>query len=214
MPFADAASLDAITVDALGTLLELNDPVPALASALAERGEKRSLESVRAAFLTEAGYYRPRSLEGRDTASLSELRTSCVAIFLDSLEVGIDAASFVDPFIAAISFRPANGASEALDTVRGAGIVLACVANWDIGLHEHLAALSLDHHFQVVLTSAEAGAAKPDPSIFELALGRLGVEPSRALHVGDEEADRDGAEKAGLAFEPAPLATLPARIGL
>jgi putative hydrolase of the HAD superfamily len=40
------------------------------------------------------------------------------------------------------------------------------------------------------------------------------VEPARALHVGDEDADRLGAAAAGLAFAEAPLATLPARLGI
>jgi FMN phosphatase YigB (HAD superfamily) len=42
----------------------------------------------------------------------------------------------------------------------------------------------------------------------------MGVEAGRALHVGDDDADRAGAEAAGLAFEPVPLATVPERIGL
>ena len=57
-------------------------------------------------------------------------------------------------------------------------------------------------------------ARKPDPRIFLLTLERLGVNPGRALHVGDDEVDRDGAVAAGLAFEPVPLSTVPARLGL
>jgi HAD superfamily hydrolase (TIGR01509 family) len=68
--------------------------------------------------------------------------------------------------------------------------------------------------FEVVLTSAEAGAPKPEAPIFEEALERLGVSPTRALHVGDGQGDRDGASAAGMAFEPAPLATVPNRLGL
>ena len=46
---------------------------------------------------------------------------------------------------------------------------------------------------------AEAGASKPDPAPFRLALERLGVEAGRALHVGDTPAtDGDGASGAGL----------------
>jgi HAD superfamily hydrolase (TIGR01549 family) len=64
------------------------------------------------------------------------------------------------------------------------------------------------------VSSAEAGAEKPDPRAFAKAVDRLGVRAERALHVGDDEADQAGAAAAGLAFEPAPLATLPARLGL
>jgi putative hydrolase of the HAD superfamily len=214
MPSVDPARLDAVTVDALGTLVLLEDPVPRLEAALAEQSVERSAEAVRAAFRAEAAYYRPRSLEGRDAATLATLRSVCVAVFLDHLDARIDPSQFVDPFLAAISFRIAEGAEETLDALRAAGLVLACVANWDIGLHEHLRALALAHQFELVLTSAEAGVAKPDPAIFALALERLAVEPARALHIGDEDADRDGAQAAGLMFEPAPLATLAERLGL
>jgi putative hydrolase of the HAD superfamily len=91
---------------------------------------------------------------------------------------------------------------------------LAVVANWDIGLHEHLARLGMTERFVAILTSAEAGAEKPDPRIFGLALERLGVRPEEAVHVGNEDVDRLGASAAGLAFEPVPLATLPDRLGL
>jgi HAD superfamily hydrolase (TIGR01509 family) len=64
------------------------------------------------------------------------------------------------------------------------------------------------------VTSAEAGAPKPDPRPFRLALEHVGIAPARALHIGDSETDREGARAAGLAFEPAPLATLPDRLGL
>ena len=45
-------------------------------------------------------------------------------------------------------------------------------------------------------------ARKPDPRIFLLTLERLGVNPGQALHVGDDEVDRDGAVAAGLALSP------------
>jgi HAD superfamily hydrolase (TIGR01549 family) len=61
--------------------------------------------------------------------------------------------------------------------------------------------------FSAVVTSAEAGAAKPDPAVLQLALERLRVEPARALHVGDEDEDEQGAAAAGVRFAPAPLAT-------
>jgi putative hydrolase of the HAD superfamily len=84
------------------------------------------------------------------------------------------------------------------------------VSNWDIGLTEHLQGLGVD---LPVVTSAEAGAAKPDPAVFELALQRLGiVDPARAVHVGDDAADEAGARAVGMRFEPAPLAEAAQRI--
>ena len=63
-----------------------------------------------------------------------------------------------------------------------------------------------------VVTSAEAGAPKPAPAVFDLALERLGAVATRAVHVGDAAADEEGARAAGLRFEPAPLAEAAQRI--
>jgi HAD superfamily hydrolase (TIGR01509 family) len=214
MPSVDVSQLDAVTVDSYGTLLRLDDPVDALRTALAERGVERDAEAVRAAFHAEASYYRPRSLLGRDPESLAALRRECVEVFLAVAGAELDAAAFVPAFLGAIVFRAIDGAETALDQLRAAGLALVCVANWDVGLHEHLRLLGLHERFAVVVTSAEAGVEKPDPAIFHHALGLAGVPPQRALHIGNENADREGARAAGLAFEPDPLATLPRRLGL
>jgi putative hydrolase of the HAD superfamily len=50
-----------------------------------------------------------------------------------------------------------------------------------------------------VVTSAEVGAPKPNPRVFERALGIAGVEPEEALHVGDKvDNDVEGARAAGI----------------
>ena len=109
--------------------------------------------------------------------------------------------------MASIRFEAITGAIETLEGLRRRGIALAVVSNWDVGLAEHLERIGADRLFSAVVTSAEAGAAKPDPAAFRLALERLRVEPARALHVGDEDEDERGAVSAGMQFAPAPLAT-------
>ena len=50
-----------------------------------------------------------------------------------------------------------------------------------------------------VVSSAMAGAAKPDRALFEAALGLAGTPPDRAVYVGDSPAnDVAGAAAAGL----------------
>ena len=203
-----------MTLDAFGTLLELRDPVPTLRAALAERGVVRSHGDVVRAFRAEVEFYVPRSLEGRDTRSLATLRRSCAAVFLGALGADLDAGEFATTFVAALSYRPIEGVAEAFDRLEAHGIALACVANWDYTLPEHLAAAGLLERLEAVVTSAEAGVAKPDPRIFAAALARVGVAPSRAVHVGDDFVDREGARAAGLGFAPVPVATLPERLGL
>lgn len=208
------ADVDAVTVDALGTLLELDDPTERLRAALSERGVARSRRVVATAFAREVEHYLPRALGGRDADSLAALRRDCAAVFLATAGAELDAAEFVPAFVGAFQFRLLPGAAGALRRLTASGLRLACVSNWDYALPDELDRLGVLDLFDTVATSAEAQAAKPDPRIFALALARLDTKTARALHVGDTAADRDGALAAGLAFEPPPLATLPARLGL
>jgi putative hydrolase of the HAD superfamily len=206
--------LDAVTVDAMGTIVDLDDPAPKLQRALAERGLERDLGRVAAAFRAEVAYYLPRTLEGRDEESLADLGRRCTAVFLEHAGAEFDPAEFAPAFLRSIVFTPLDGAAEALGRLQRAGLTLACISNWDVSLQRHLEEAGLDRYFAGIVSSAEAGAAKPDPEPFRLALERLGVEPGRAVHVGDGDTDREGAAAAGVAFEPAPIATLPERLGL
>jgi HAD superfamily hydrolase (TIGR01509 family) len=199
-----AADLDAVTIDAYGTLVELEDPVPLLRAGLAGLGVERDQQSVARAFAQEVAYYRERSHEGRDEARLYALRCECVAVILRELDSDLQPAAFVEGFVSAMRFSLLPGTREAVERLRRLGVSIAVVSNWDVGLHEHLRGLGLDG--LTVVTSAEAGAPKPDPAVFLRALSKLGVRAERALHVGDSEADELGARAAGMHFAPAPLA--------
>jgi HAD superfamily hydrolase (TIGR01509 family) len=195
------ASVDAVTIDGYGTLLQLVDPVPAL-SALAP---EKSADAIRAALDAELSYYLDHSLEGRDGASLAKLRADCTAVFNEVL----GSALTPKEYIGALEFEPLPGIPETLRRLRAHGLALAVVANWDFGLHEHLHKRRLRHWFDVVVTAAEVGAKKPDPRPFREALHRLGVRPERAVHVGDLPAhDGEGATAAGIRFVQAPLSRL------
>ena len=198
------AELDAVTIDAYGTLVRLTGPVPELRAGLAALGVERDAEAVGLAFAKESAYYREHSFEGRDEASLYDLRLRCVAIILDELGSDLEPAAFVDGFVAAMRFELLPDAGAALQKLRRHGLAVAVVSNWDVGLARHLGGLGLGD--VTVVTSAQAGAPKPDPAVFTLALELLGVQPSRALHVGDSDSDEAGAAAAGMHFAPAPLA--------
>ena len=198
------AELDAVTIDAYGTLVRLTGPVPELRAGLAALGVERDAEAVGLAFAKESAYYREHSFEGRDDASLYDLRLRCVAIILDELGSDLEPAAFVDGFVAAMRFELLPDAGAALQKLRRHGLAVAVVSNWDVDLARHLGGLGLGD--VPVVTSAQAGAPKPDPAVFTLALELLGVQPSRALHVGDSDADEAGASAAGMQFAPAPLA--------
>jgi putative hydrolase of the HAD superfamily len=206
--------LKAVTIDAFGTLVELDEPVGRLRAALAELGVQRSRDDVERAFAAEVAYYLPRAWLGRDELSLAELRQQCVEVFLGELGTELDAESFVRPFADSIVMSPIAGTGQALERLRAAGLRLACVSNWDYLLPEQIGSAGLAGQLEAIVSSAEAGAAKPDPAVFHIALERLGVEPREALHIGDQEVDEEGALAAGMRFEPTPLVTLPERLGL
>lgn len=62
---------------------------------------------------------------------------------------------------------------------------LGIIANQSAGTEERLVQYGIRDYFNVVAASAEAGAAKPDKRIFELALQRAGCTAEEACMVGD-----------------------------
>jgi len=77
---------------------------------------------------------------------------------------------------------------------------IAVLSNGDQGQQEEkVSRTGLSRYIDVVLTSDHLGVAKPDPRVFELACGRLGVPTRAAVYVGDQlEADALAATAAGL----------------
>jgi len=66
-----------------------------------------------------------------------------------------------------------------------------------------LGPVGIDRLLEVVVTSADVGAAKPDPTVLLVALQRLGgIEPGRALFIGDQPTDEAAARAAGMPFAP------------
>lgn len=56
----------------------------------------------------------------------------------------------------------------------------------------------LASHFDALILSGELGVAKPDPQIYELAAGKLGVEPSECVFTDDHQHYCEGAEAVGM----------------
>jgi putative hydrolase of the HAD superfamily len=192
------AEIDAVTIDGFGTLLGLRDPVPKLAALLPNHPR----EQIERGFQAEVEYYSAHAHEGHDRKSLAELRAACTTAFNDAAGASLTS----DEYNAAFEFHVLPRVPEALATLRARGVTLAVVANWDFGLHDHLARHGLRHWFDAVVTSGDVGVRKPDPAPFRAALELLGIEPARAVHVGDHPAhDEVGARAAGMQFEPAPL---------
>jgi len=182
----------AVFLDALGTLVALEPPWVHLARALGmEPDDKRLVAALRA----EMAYYRDHAHEGSDPETLAELRGRCAALL--SRELGRPVS--VETMMSAIRFRPFEDAAPSLASLRGRGLTLVCVSNWDVSLGEVLERCALAPALDGVVSSAAAGARKPDPAIFSAALALARCAPAEALHVGDSEAeDVAGARAAGI----------------
>ncbi len=182
----------AVFLDALGTLVELEPPWISLRDMVpAEIGDAQLVEALRA----EMAYYKEHAHEGRDEASLAELRERCAALV--SRKLGMDVG--VDELVAAIRFSAYPDAIPALNGLRDRGLRLVAVSNWDCSLPRVLERCGLGEMLDGTVTSAETGSRKPDPGIFRRALELAGCEPEEALHVGDTaEEDVAGARAAGI----------------
>jgi putative hydrolase of the HAD superfamily len=200
------ADLDAVTFDANGTLVRLIDPVPQLARVLEERGIERRRSEIRRAVEVEGRVYAGRSVEAHEPAAFASLQRECTGVFLEELGAdAIDPGEFAAFYVEAMQFEPLPGVRESLQRLRRCGLELAVVANFDLTLRNRLDQLGLGSLFSAFVTPAEAGVAKPDPRIFELALERLAVSETRALHIGDGAVDEEGAAAAGMKFAWAPV---------
>ncbi len=190
-----------MTIDALGTLLELLPPAPRLRAGLRERfGLEVSEAQAAQAMRAEIGYYRANLHLGRDQAGLAALRRRCAEVLRETLAAPqLDLDALTEVLLAAIRFEPFPDAVPALRDLRAAGLRLVAASNWDVSLHEQLERTGLRPWLDGAVSSAEAGAAKPAPAILVRALAIAGAEPGDAWHVGDDvEADVGAARAAGM----------------
>jgi len=192
--------VEAVLLDAFGTLVTIEPPGPHLRTELAARGVEVTEESATAAFRAEIGYYLAHHLDGRDAASLDDLRDRCAQVIVDALDApAVELPTAKDAMLAALRFSAFADAAPALRALRRRGLRLVVASNWDASLAEVLERAGLGPLVDAVVSSAEVGAPKPAPELFAAALERAGVPASRALHVGDSIAgDVEGARAAGL----------------
>jgi HAD superfamily hydrolase (TIGR01509 family) len=197
----NAAQLDGVTIDAYGTLVTLIDPVPALTAALAARNVSRDRDTVAHGFRTEVAHYARHSASGHDEEGLERLQRECARVFLEAVAADLDADAFAPVYAGALHFEIVPGTVPALERLRGLGLELAVVANWDLTLRRLLDETGLARFFRYIVHAA----AKPAPDGLLRALAELQVDPTRALHIGDDEVDELAARAAGMQFAAAPL---------
>ena len=206
----------AVLLDALGTLVELDDPAPRLRAALLERaGVNVGLEAAGRGFGAEIGYYVVNQMRGGDLAGLEKLRDDCATAMRDALldalaEADDPPAATADPraldhaavraaMLDALAFATFPDVLPALRELRDRGLRLVVVSNWDCSLPEWLDRCGIGELVNGSVSSAVVGEAKPAPAVYEAGLRLAGCDAAEALFVGDSvENDVLGARAAGL----------------
>lgn len=131
-------------------------------------------------------------------------RTFWTALYTDLLErLGLHDegaplalyGTFSDPN----NYRLFPDALPALESLRADGRRLGIISNFETWLEGLLGQLGVLPMFDVVAISGELGWEKPDPRIFEWAVGRAGVAPESCVHIGDQPFfDADASAACGL----------------
>ncbi len=196
-----------LLLDAMGTLITLRQSVGEGYAAVAEaHGLAVSAAAIDATFpmiyrQAPALAFGPLDHDALEAAERQwwgeRIAETFAAIGAPAPDLSLRHALF-DHFAQGSCWRVYPDVEAQLQRWREDGLKLAVVSNFDRRLHGLLEELGLRPWFDAVVVSSEAGAAKPDPKPFDLALKALGLERQEAWHIGDSPEDQDGARAAGL----------------
>ena len=199
--------LGAVTLDAAGTLFEPAEPIGVTYAQIARRhGIVVAADAVERGFADAFAAAPPLAFPDATPATLADDErawwSSVVRAALGAEPTPAFAACFAELY--EHYARPAAwcmfaDVPDALRALRARGLRLAVVSNFDRRLDGLVAGLGLAPLLDAIVPSTRAGAAKPAPEIFHVALRALGVPAVAALHAGDGvTADVAGARAAGL----------------
>lgn len=90
-------------------------------------------------------------------------------------------------------------AAETLRSLRESGLAVGVCSNWGWELDAYLEQVGLLGLVDSTVTSARAGSRKPHPGIYACSTEALGIDPARAVFVGDSwEPDVRGPRRLGM----------------
>jgi REG-2-like HAD superfamily hydrolase len=181
--------LRGVTFDAVGVLIQPREPVGvAYHRALARYDKAAAAATSPAAIgrLYSRAYNSPRLYSAGSSSRFhpdfwmgivrASTGSSCPRVFEHVYEY------YAQPS----AWRVLPGASDALRRLRGAGLLTAVLSNNDARLRPLLDGLGLGNLVDAVIVSAEVGAEKPSPVIFDHAVDALGLPKANVVHVGDD----------------------------
>lgn len=97
------------------------------------------------------------------------------------------------------TYRLHPDALPVLRRLRGTGLTIGLISNFEDWLEQLLEVLEVQAFFDVTVISGIEGVEKPDAEIFRIALERAGAVPDRSVYVGDNPVfDTDAARAVGM----------------
>jgi putative hydrolase of the HAD superfamily len=205
------ARIETVLFDAAGTLIELRESVGSSYARVArahgvEQPARRLDDAFRRVFPQAPPLVFPEAAGAEiDACERQWWRAVVRSTFLtaDSTAGFEDFDAFFDALYSEFSrpeaWCPRRGCHTMLAELRRRGLKLGIVSNFDRRLHALLAGLEIASLVDSIVLPSDAGAEKPAPEIFELALSRLGAAASTSIFVGDSEIeDLRGARALGL----------------
>ncbi|AEV71667.1 haloacid dehalogenase superfamily enzyme, subfamily IA [Mycolicibacterium rhodesiae NBB3] len=125
-------------------------------------------------------------------AYLHVLRESGVADHHAEILYGL----MIDP----LNWTPYPDTVGVLQSLHQQGVKTAVVSNIAFDIRPAFESIGAAEYVDEFVLSFEVGAVKPNPEIFEAALGRLGVQAQQAVMVGDSDEADGGARALGCGF--------------
>jgi putative hydrolase of the HAD superfamily len=189
-----------LLLDAMGTLIGLRSTVGHTYAAMAaEHGIEVAAGAIDRAFPGVLRQAPPLAFPGLEGDSLLQAERRWWGERIDAVlgAAGAGAALF-DRFADPSLWHVYADVPAVLRRWHGAGLRLAVVSNFDRRLQPLLEGLGLADLFEAVVVSSRAGAAKPSPLPFQIALEAMDLPPSQVWHVGDSPEDGAGARAAGV----------------
>ena len=192
---------DAVFLDIDGTLLWVDLDVEGYVSDLSPYTTDGPLSVERAMGPVWEGLRRHirENIKYRTEDDLAWFRRENASVTASTLGLDAPEELLVEVSDKRITFNPYRESERVLEELKALGVPLYALSNWDISLEGVLEDLGWRRFFDGLVVSAIVGAEKPDRVIFEEALRVAGVEPHRAVHVGNDPiSDVRGAAEAGI----------------
>lgn len=195
--------------DSYGTLVEMDDFYGRLQANFAKKGAHFPPDVVKRAAHQEMRAYMKGARGANCIDSWNNLRCDCALVLENAIreqgyEIDLSPECVMEVLSDSVVYKPFPGVAETLSDLKGRGLRLGVLSNWDFKLDHVIEEAGLLPYFDFTLSSAQAGIEKPAREFFEkgfeLARGfEPGLKPEECFYIGDHyEKDVLGARQAGL----------------